>query len=126
MRLFWTALGYTSLAVGAAGAFLPLLPATPFLILALYAFSRGSPRIESWLLAHPRWGPLMQDWRHERAISRRAKAASISVILGTPVVTWFLGAGPFVIAAQSAVLVWPALFIATRPDPLRGRIAADE
>ncbi len=126
MQPFWTGLGYISLAVGAAGAMLPLLPATPFLILALYGFSRGSPRVESWLLAHPRWGPLLRDWRHERAISRGAKKTSLALILGTPLVTWLLGAGPFVLAAQSVVLICVGLFIATRPVPSKGRIEADE
>lgn len=54
MRVVWNAVGYSSVAVGVAGTVLPFLPATPFFILAAYAFSRGSPKVESWLLEHPR------------------------------------------------------------------------
>lgn len=126
MRPFWIGLGYISLTVGAAGAMLPLLPTTPFLILALYAFSRGSPGVESWLLVHPRWGPLLRDWRHERAIARGVKKTSLAVILATPLVTWLLGAGPLVLATHSVVLICVGLFIATRPVPSKGQIEADE
>jgi uncharacterized membrane protein YbaN (DUF454 family) len=74
MRILWNTVGFSSLAAGLAGAVLPLLPATPFFILAAYAFSRGSPKVESWLLGHPRWGPVILDWRRERAISKKALA----------------------------------------------------
>ncbi len=74
MRILWSTVGFSSLAAGLAGAVLPLLPATPFFILAAYAFSRGSPKVESWLLGHPRWGPVILDWRRERAISKKAKS----------------------------------------------------
>ena len=47
MRILWNTVGFSSLAAGLAGAVLPLLPATPFFILAAYAFSRGSPKVES-------------------------------------------------------------------------------
>lgn len=117
MRFVWTALGYSSLAAGAAGVFLPLLPATPFFLLAAYAFSRSSPRLEAWLMAHPRWGPPIRDWRREGAISRRAKATAIAVICMTPIVTWLLGASLVILAIQAAILSVVVLFIATRPAP---------
>lgn len=117
MRRLWTALGYSSLLAGAAGAVLPLLPATPFFILAAYAFSRGSPRVERWLLEHRRWGPLIRDWRQERAISRRAKAFALPVICAAPAASWMLGAGATLLLAQAGVLGAVAVFIATRPAP---------
>ena len=42
---------------------LPLLPTTPFLLLAAWFFARSHPEWEAKLLAHPRWGPLIRDWR---------------------------------------------------------------
>jgi uncharacterized membrane protein YbaN (DUF454 family) len=117
MRFLWNAVGFMSLAAGTAGAILPLLPATPFFILAAFAFSRGSPQIEAWLLEHPQWGSVITDWRRGRAISKKAKAASLSVICATPMLSWVLGFGPVVMGIQVLVLAIVAAFIATRPSP---------
>jgi len=73
LRLLWGAAGVLSLVTGIVGIFLPLLPTTPFVLLAAYCFSRGSSRCERWLLAHPRFGPMVRDWRVYRAIPLRAK-----------------------------------------------------
>ena len=72
-RLLWLLVGALSLATGIVGIFLPLLPTTPFVLLAAFCFSRGSARCEAWLLNHPRFGPLVRDWRTHHAIPLRAK-----------------------------------------------------
>lgn len=72
-RAVWTAAGLLAVVLGIAGIFLPLLPTTPFVLLAAFCFSRGSRRFEAWLLAHPRFGPMVADWRARRAVPRRAK-----------------------------------------------------
>jgi uncharacterized membrane protein YbaN (DUF454 family) len=73
VRLFCLVAGFTALALGLAGIVLPVLPTTPFVLLAAACFSRGSSRCERWLLEHPRFGPLVRDWRQYRAIPLRAK-----------------------------------------------------
>ncbi len=73
LRLCWLLGGFVSLALGVLGIFLPLLPTTPFVLLAAFCFSRGSERCEAWLLNHPRLGPLVRDWRATRAVPLRAK-----------------------------------------------------
>lgn len=118
MRVLWNAIGASSLVAGAAGTVGPLLPTTPFFILAAYAFSRGSPKVESWLLEHPRWGPVILHWRRDRAISKKAKTASLSLICATPVLSWALGFGPVILGTQVVVLATVAAFIATRPGPV--------
>ena len=72
-RLLWLLVGALSLATGIVGIFLPLLPTTPFVLLAAFCLSRGSARCEAWLLNHPRFGPLVRDWRTHHAIPLRAK-----------------------------------------------------
>lgn len=59
--------------LGLIGVFLPLLPTTPFLLLATACFVRSSPRMHARLLAHPRLGPFLEQWRRERTIPRVAK-----------------------------------------------------
>lgn len=74
MRLIYFACGWLMLGLGIAGALLPLMPTTLFLILAAWCFARSSPRLEAWLLEHPRFGAALRGWRDHRVIAPRAKA----------------------------------------------------
>lgn len=116
IRLFWLIVGLISLGLGAAGAILPLLPTTPFLLLATFAFARSSPRLAAWLDAHPQFGPLIKNWRDHGAISRRTKIAAMVVILLTPAVSLMLGFAGWIIAVQLFVLAIVTTFILTRPS----------
>ena len=87
-RATWTAAGATSLVVGVLGIFLPLLPTTPFVLLAAFCFSRGSERFENWLLTHPRFGPMVADWRARRAVPRRAKQLAWGTMAVGSAGTW--------------------------------------
>lgn len=74
-------LGWISVILGVIGAILPLIPTTPFLILAAFCFSKSSPRIHSWLTSIPHFGDAIIDWETNRVISPKAKAASVVMIL---------------------------------------------
>lgn len=73
--------GWICVALGLLGAFLPLLPTTPFLLLASACFMRGSPRLNHWLLNHPQFGPILNNWHHHRAVSKHVKRrANIMIV----------------------------------------------
>ena len=72
-RALWGLAGGLSLLAGIVGIFLPLLPTTPFVLLAALCFSRSSRRCEMWLLSHRVFGPMVRDWRRDHAIPLRAK-----------------------------------------------------
>lgn len=83
-RALWLSAGAGCMLAGIVGIFLPLLPTTPFVLLAAWCFSRGSVRWEHWLLGHPRFGPMVRDWRANRAVPLRAKqVATLSMVLGS-------------------------------------------
>ena len=75
-------LGFTSLGLGFAGVFLPLLPTTPFVLLSAFCFSRSSDRLHRWLRDHPTFGSLLEDWENGGAIRPRAKAWSMLLMNG--------------------------------------------
>jgi uncharacterized membrane protein YbaN (DUF454 family) len=114
-RLLWTSGGFVSLALAIAGAVLPLLPTTPFLLLAAFCFARSSPRLHGWLLAHRQFGPLISAWRANRAIPARAKLAGYCAMAGVFALSLLIGAPMLVLAIQAVVLSASALFVATRP-----------
>lgn len=80
--MFWyKSLGFLFIGLGAVGAFLPLLPTTPFLLLAAACFARSSERWHGWLLNNPTFGPTIRDWQDRRCISRGAKTTALLSIL---------------------------------------------
>ena len=74
------ALGSCFVALGVVGAFLPLLPTTPFLLLAAACYARASPALHDKLLQSPTFGPTLRAWRQDRRIPRRAKRAALVMI----------------------------------------------
>ena len=115
-KLVFTVFGFFFLALGIIGIFLPLLPTTPFVLLAAYFFSRSSERFHRWLIDHEFFGPMIKDWQEYGAIPLKTKVIAISVI----------SVSAFFIVTNSGIPVWgkvPALlilatgavFVLTRP-----------
>jgi uncharacterized protein len=117
MRWLFLGLGWLFVALGVIGAFLPVMPTTPFLLLAVACFTRSSPRLEAWLLNHPRFGGPLRDWRKNGAISRKAKIAAVSM-MGVSYGIFFFGTAPPLWRALlvAAVMAGSSIFILTRPD----------
>ena len=81
MKPFLATLGCIAFALGIVGIFVPLLPTTPFLLLAAALWVRSSPRLYAWLLAHPRLGVYIRNFREKRAIPLRAKVVGHDALL---------------------------------------------
>lgn len=120
LRYFLMALGWLFVAIGVAGIFLPLVPTTPLLLVALWCFSRSSKRFHDWLYGHPRLGPPLREWREHRVITPRAKALTVAVMAASLLYvsayvadSWLLPTG------LAAVLLPPAVFVLTRPSRRR-------
>ena len=117
VRYVYVAVGWLFVALGVAGIFLPLLPTTPFLLLALWAFSRSSPRLNRWLIEHPRLGPYVQDGQRYRIVPLKAKLASVSMMTASFLWMAFATDAPGWALAVAFVLLAPvAAWIATRPQ----------
>lgn len=118
IRTGWLLLGLLCVGLGLVGAFVPLLPTTIFMILAAGCFARSSPRLEAWLLDHPRFGPALRAWRAEGAIPLAGKrAACIGITIGYGL--FWIGArpGPGLALAVAVMMAACAAWIVTRPLP---------
>ncbi|WP_299821078.1 YbaN family protein [uncultured Jannaschia sp.] len=116
-RAIWVACGAVSFGLGMIGILLPLLPTTPFLIVAAWTFGKGSPALRHRLMDHPRVGGALRDWEAHGAIARRDKAlacVSMAVILG---IGSLVKLPPSILGLQALVLAGAMLFILTRPGP---------
>jgi hypothetical protein len=83
------AAGAASLSVGAVGVFLPLLPTTPFLLIAAACFMRSSDRHYQWLISHKVFGPYIRNYREHGAVTRHAKIVTLGLLWGTMGITAF-------------------------------------
>ena len=114
--VLWRTLALVCVALAILGAILPVLPTVPFLIVAAWAGGKGWPRLERWLLEHPRHGPAIRRWRDHGAVPRRAKRFATLMMLASgialsisPLPLWVKLAVP---AVMSVVAVW----LWRRPD----------
>lgn len=117
MRSVYFILGSCFFGLGVVGAVVPGLPTTPFMLLALWAFSRSSKRFHDWLYHHKLFGPPLQQWRTYRVISIKAKllatatmaASLIYLALFTETALWLKG-------LVAALMLYGACFILSKPS----------
>jgi uncharacterized protein len=119
LRYIWLGLGLLFAGIGFINFFIPGLPSTVFILIAVYFFARSSPRFYNWLLNNRIFGELIRDWRAGKGLSLKAKLMAVSVIaitiafsvvaIQTPIVKW--------IVALCGVGV--SLYLWTRPTKIK-------
>ncbi len=116
MKVIWLMLGLAALSLGAIGAFVPLLPTVPLILLAAFFFSQSSERLHDWLHNHPSFGPAIQNWNEHGAIDRRAKILASASIAAAVGFSLLLGLKPWILLLQAAILCAVLIFIWSRPE----------
>jgi len=117
MRIMYFSLAWVFFALGAVGVLLPVLPTTPFMLLALWAFSRSSERFHKWLYNHRFFGPPLQQWHMYGVIPLPAKIMSVGfmsvsfiyMLMFSPVAIWL----KILIAL---VMLYGAWFVLSKPS----------
>lgn len=114
--LAYRAIGLAALGLAAAGVVLPLLPTTPFLLVAVWAFARGAPEFGERLYAHPKFGPFLRDWDERHAIPVSGKVASVIGMSLAFAMVLYRTDNLVIRAVSGAVLGAVAIYILTRPS----------
>ncbi|MEM7074704.1 MAG: YbaN family protein [Pseudomonadota bacterium] len=115
-RTVWTVLGVLALGIGAVGVVLPVLPTTPFVLLAAFAFAKGSPKLARWLEDHPVFGPIIADWRRTGAIAPQYKAIALTMMAAVFGASVLAGLALSVLVVQGVCVLGAAAFILSRPN----------
>ena len=116
-RWLWWLLAWTSLGLGLVGIVVPGLPTVPFVLLSAYAAARGSQQLHAWLLAPPRFGPMIVDWEREGAVRRRAKWLATLMMTASAVLMFLIAPEWWMGAFGSAVMACVAIWLWRRPEP---------
>lgn len=127
MRIVWSVFGLAAVGVGAIGIIVPGLPTTVFFIIAAWAFSKSSPRLEAWVLGLPRIGPMVQDHRDGLGMPRRAKqTATAMIVLFVALSAWLTGGilGVAIIGLGLVGLAYIWFRVPTKEAVVAGRAAA--
>ncbi len=115
-RAIYVGLGLLCFGLGVLGAFLPVLPTTPFLLVSLWAFSLSSKRLETWLLQHRRFGPRLVAWRAHRAVPLPVKLTAWGSMIASLALMIAAGASMLAIGGAAAVMLIGAVYVARCPS----------
>ena len=112
-RPVYLALGFVFVAIGALGVVLPILPTTPFILLAAACFAQSSERWHAWLMNTKLFGPMLRNWEENRCISAGTKMFALSMIaaFGGASVGFFLE-NLYVRLVVGVFLAWGFWFVA--------------
>jgi len=114
-RFVYLVLGWFCVGLGVIGIVLPLLPTTPFMIVAAFFFAKGSPRARQWLLNHKQFGPHIKAWEANGAITGWAKAFAVTAMGFSLGLAWLVGLPWWAIVIQLVCIIPASLFILSRP-----------
>jgi len=123
----WLALGVLFLLLGGIGVVLPLLPTTPFVLLAAACFARSSPRLHNWLLESELFGPMLRDWEKNKCISARVKklAVSMMIVVGGISILFYVPVGWPKLAGLSLLGLGCLVIMKIKTCPLQGSDKSD-
>ena len=117
MKPLYFVLGWCFFGLGAVGTLVPGLPTTPFMLLALWAFSKSSQRFHDWLYGHRVFGPPLQRWRSHSVIPGKAKLLAVATMSTSFIyLAFFTGVNAWVKALVALVMLYGAAFILSRPS----------
>jgi uncharacterized protein len=117
VRVLWFALGLVFAALGLVGIVIPLLPTTPFLIVAVWAFGKSSPAFAERVRNHRLFGPYVRNWEQHRVIPLGAKILACSMMAASMFyIVWFTPAPWWAEVVAAAILAAASAYILTKPN----------
>jgi uncharacterized membrane protein YbaN (DUF454 family) len=116
-RLGYLLLAYTTTGLGIAGVFLPLLPTTPFLLVAVWAAPKGSQRVHDWIYQQPRFARLLDDWQQQGAVPLGAKWLATAMMIASWSFLLWRDYHWGLVLGMSLFFLCIGLFLWTRPNP---------
>jgi uncharacterized membrane protein YbaN (DUF454 family) len=115
-KFFLTTIGLIFVGLAILGVILPILPTTPFLLVAAACFAKSSPRLQKKLLANKTFGPLIYEWQQNRSIPRKAKRIALLTIILSVVWSAYLLKNIMLTFLVFGLVTWPFIFLWRLPE----------
>lgn len=117
IRLLYLGIGWLSVGMAVAGLILPILPTTPMLLVAIWAFSRSSPELAEKIRTHRVFGPPIRNWQDNGAISTKAKILAVFIMGLMGAWLWRYGDAPLWLTIPiTLILMGAASYVVSRPN----------
>lgn len=117
VRWLWALIAYVCVGLALAGIVVPVLPTTPFALLAAYAAARGSDRVHAWLLDHRALGPVIRSWQDGRTVARRPKTIATATMAASAIVLFLVAPTVWLAVGVTAFMASVATWLWLRPEP---------
>ena len=115
-KLILLIVGWLCVGLGFVGIFIPGIPTTIFLIIALWAFARSSKRFHAWLLNHQRFGPILRNWESHKVVPIKAKIVMVILQILVVIMIQYTFNSLFVTVALLIVLILVAWYVISLPS----------
>ena len=117
-RMILISLGWLCVSLGFIGIFVPGIPTTIFLIIALWAFTKSSKKLRHWLLNHKRFGPILNNWQEHKVVPRRAKILMV-VLMSLAVILFYYSSQSLILTiGLIIILVSVAIYVISLPSKI--------
>ena len=117
-RTLLISLGLLCVGLGFVGVFIPGIPTTIFLIIALWAFTKSSEKLRHWLLNHKRFGPILNNWQEHKVVPRRAKMLMV-ILMTLAVILFYYSLQSLILTiGLIIILVSVAIYVISLPSKI--------
>ena len=117
-RTILISLGWLCVGLGFVGVFVPGIPTTIFLIIALWAFTKSSKKLRNWLLNHKRFGPILNNWQQHKVVPRRAKILMVVLMSLAVVLFYYSLQNLYLTIGLIIILVSVAIYVISLPSKI--------
>ena len=117
-RIILISLGWLCVGLGFVGVFVPGIPTTIFLIIALWAFTKSSEKLRHWLLNHKRFGPILNNWQEHKVVPRRAKILMVVLMSLAVVLFYYSLQNLYLTIGLIIILVLVAIYVISLPSKI--------
>ena len=111
-------IGWSCVGLAFVGTFVPGIPTTIFLIVALWAFAKSSKKFHSWLLNHKKFGPILQNWESHKVVPRKAKILMVILQISAVIIFHYSLQNIYLTAILTIILVFVARYVLSLPSEL--------
>ena len=119
-RIVLIALGWLCVGLGFIGIFVPGIPTTIFLIIALWAFSKSSKKLQNWLLHHKRFGPILRNWQEHKVVPYKAKILMVVLMVFAVILFHYAIQNLYLTAGLIIVLLLVVRYVIALPSKVPG------
>ena len=117
-KIILITIGWLCVGLAFVGTFVPGIPTTIFLIIALWAFAKSSKKFHSWLLNHKRFGPILQNWESHKVVPRKAKILMVILQISAIIIFHYSLQNIYLTAILIITLVFVARYVLSLPSEL--------